>query len=275
MCKNQKLKTFTIYFEFQVFNCLEMAGLSENKVKRNRDKHSIKIDNQVELYNQKLSDEFIDNNAIIVGDSKVRNLYDICNTRNHVRMIWRKGASIDNVFLNRETLSHIARYRNRGPVTVILWHGTCELTNIIDRGTLHINFSNQPNIVNQIATNYRNYKDRILHRYPETKVLFLEVPMYSITLWNAKRKHPHPSIFELNQTRLETAIAELNRLIKAINQPEKVPCISQDMSFFIKKKKGQPQTKKINYDLLVDGIHLDKPISSLWLARIKLFINKD
>ena len=99
--------------------------------------------------------------------------------------------------------------------------------------------------------------------------------MYSIVVWNKHRKHPHPHIFEASQQQLEIAIGELNSIIKSMNEPVKVPCVSQDMFFYIKKKKNHPQTRNINFGMLSDGIHPIKPISTLWLARLKLFIEKN
>lgn len=77
-----------------------------------------------------------------------------------------------------------------------------------------------------------------------------------------------------SQDRLEKAIPDLNMAIKDINAPSLPPQIIQDMYFSIKRKASQPQTRKINYQLLLEGIHAGKPISELWLIRIKLFIGK-
>ena len=238
---------------------------------RKRNMHLDKTAKQVELFNQKLNDNFSDNNALIVGDSKVRHLSEVSNVKNHVRMIWRKGANINNAFLTRETGRYISRYRRRGPVTILLWHGTCELTTVIDREKLHINFSTRPDLVNRILADYMAYKERIKRQFPETRVLFIEIPFYSIISWNKKMKHPHPDIFEANQQRLELAIIELNNMIKTINEPDKVPCISQDMILSYKKKKKHTRTNKVNFELLLDGIHPGTQICTLWL-KIETFL---
>ena len=260
---------------FCIYITVNMTGLSVAKIARNRNLHTEKIDRQVLYHTGKLNDTFSDNNSIIIGDSKVRHLFQISNARTHVRMLWRKGAAVNNSYLNRETVKYIMKYRGRGPVTILLWHGTCELTTVLDRKKGHINISNRPDLVNRVAANYMAYKQRIKTQFPETRVLFIKVPMYSIVTWNKQRKHPNPEIFQTSQQQLEIAITELNSLIKSLNEPVKVPCISQDMYFFIKKKKNQPQTRNINFDMLLDGVHPKKTISTLWLARLKQFIDRE
>ena len=185
-----------------------MAGLSEAKINKNRDLHTDKIDKQVEHFVGKLNKTFSDNNAIIIGDSKVRHLSQVSNVQNHVKMIWRKGATVNNTFLNRETFRFIRKYRTRGPVTVLLWHGTCELTSVFDRNKGHINISNRADLANRIAADYITYKERIRMQFPDTIVLFIEIPLYSIVNWNKHRKHPHPDIFKVSQQQLENAISE-------------------------------------------------------------------
>ena len=106
---------------------------------------------------------------------------------------------------------------------------------------------------------------------PNVKIIFIAVPMYSIVEWNRNKGHPDPDTFTQNQYRLEKAITDLNMAIKEINAPSLPPQLTQDMYFSIKRKASQAQTRKICYELLLDGIHPGKPISELWLIRIKLF----
>ena len=187
-----------IFKLFSPYTSNTMAGLSEAKISRNQDLHTDKINRQVLHFTGKLNETFTDNNAIIIGDSKVRHLFQVSNVRNHVRMLWRKGAAVNNTFLNKETVKYIRKYRNRGrgPVTVLLWHGTCELTTVIDRKKGHINISSRPDLVNGVAADYMAYRERIKRQFPETQVLFIEVPMYSIVHWNKHREHPDPEIFQ-------------------------------------------------------------------------------
>ena len=72
-----------------------------------QDLHTEKINRQVLHFTGKLNETFADNNAIIIGDSKVRHLFQVSNVRNHVRMLWRKGAAVNNTFLNKETVKYI------------------------------------------------------------------------------------------------------------------------------------------------------------------------
>lgn len=72
-----------------------MAGLSENKLLRNENKHKEKIKKQIKLFPNKIT-EFTDENVLLVGDSKVRHLYDVMSDHTHLRMVWRSGAELEN-----------------------------------------------------------------------------------------------------------------------------------------------------------------------------------
>lgn len=127
------------------------------------------------------------------------------------------------------------------------------------------------NIVARLANKYMAYKQKRILAKSSTRIIFLDIPFYSIPIWKRKKGHPNPDLFNDNQIRLENAIMDLNKVLKEINDPILPPHITQDMYYAIKRKASQSQTRKISYALLLDGIHPGKPISHPWLIRLKLF----
>ena len=245
-----------------------MAGLSENKIIRNEKKHTEKLCKQITHFSKKLN-EFSNENVMLVGDSKVRHIYNEMADINYVRMLWRSGAELNNTQLVPQVDRYVRRYNNP---TIIVWFGTCELTHFTGNTRKYIDIvPNFDNIVFTLMTRYVAYKQRLIQFRPTTRVVFLDVPFYSIINWNKQKGHPNPNSFLENQERLECAIIELNAATKQINLPLLPPHVIQDMYLFIKRKANQSQTRKINYSLLTDGIHPGKEISHLWQLRIKLF----
>ena len=194
------------------------------------------------------------------------------DNKTYLRTAWRSGANIEDEFLIRKADTYIRRYNN--PV-IITWFGTCELTRVIDKHKKYIDIvPNITNVVDILADKYRTYKHLRTLAKSSTRIVFLCVPLYSILEWNRKKGHPDLSIFVQNQEILEKTVMDLNKVLREINNPLLPPQIVQDMLFNIKRKASQAQTRKINFTLLLDGVHPGKPISKLWLIRIKLFCKK-
>lgn len=251
-----------------------MAGLSEAKVNRNETLHCKKIRKQVVHFNEQLNDDFFGENAILVGDSKLRHLYFEMNSRTHINMTWRSGAKLDHDYLTLIVDRHIQRYAKP---TVLLWFGTCEFTEFSAGNKKKKYIDLAPNfngIIDVLITKYMAYKQRCIALKPNVKVVFIETPMYSLIEWNKKKGHPNPDRFRNNQLILEKAILDFNLLLKELNSPLLPPHINQDMFLYIKRKPNQPQTRKACYMLLLDGIHPGKQISQLWIIRIKLFLRR-
>ena len=249
-----------------------MAGLSEAKIERNEKLNDKKTKRQITYFSEKLPREFTNENVLVIGDSKVRHLYEEMDNQTFIRTLWRSGANIENEYLTGEADKYIRRYNNPA---LIVWFGTCELMRVVDKHKKYIDLvDNVSNEVAILADKYRTYKHNRVLAKSSCRIIFLCIPMYSIINWNKKKGHPSPDSFLEHQALLENAITELNQLLREINNPYMPPQIVQDMFIFIKRKAGQVLTQKSNYTLLLDGVHPGKMISKLWLIRIKLFTQK-
>ena len=209
-----------------------MAGLSEAKIERNERLNDKKTEKQIIHFSKKLTQEFSNENVLFIGDSKIRHLYNESGNRTFLRMLWRSGAKIDDYYLTKEADKYIRRYNNPA---IIVWFGTCELTQVVDKHKKYIDLvDNISNIVTILADKYRTYKHNRVLAKSSCRIIFLCVPMYSIIDWNSSKGHPDPNSFAEQQVILEKSITELNLLLRELNSPYLPPQIVQDMFVNIK-----------------------------------------
>ena len=129
------------------------------------------------------------------------------------------------------------RIKNTSKPIVVLFFGTCELTNKVGR-YIHLP-DNIENRIEEVIKSYAIYKERILQYNRDAVVIFLDCPYFSIVIWNFLRKHPYPGIFESDQRILEESILTFNRKLKDLNGDIVVPRLALDFMFSTKKKGKQ------------------------------------
>ena len=179
---------------------------------------------------------------IIRGDSKARHLMAFIHEDPYINLNYRSGATIDNSFLhNTYTLNRIRRAFK--PI-VIIWLGTCELTTKRGRFIRLVDDidSKLIEVERKTLQPYKLYKEKVLDLNPNSTVIFLECPYFSITVWNRAKGHYYPETFNTEQIELERAIKELNYILRAINDNIRIPKISLDMEYSIKIRKNKPRT---------------------------------
>lgn len=159
-----------------------------------------------------------------------------------------------------------------GNILIAVWTATCDFTqksraNIAQRYSKYIALSNTTvnDVVNQferILSVCRPYGDRV-------KVVFLECPYYSISIWNSNKGHENSDIFKESDEILKSKIESLNVHIRQLNQTNGLvaPKFSVDL---IKRKKSNKvhSIETVSYSLLSDGIHSGIVLSRYWLRRI-------
>lgn len=95
-----------------------------------------------------------------------------------------------------------------------MWLGTCDLT-FKTNGSIDTRENPTEAIVNLI----RNFEDivTLIQDYPVCKVAFLEIPVYSIYVWNKAKEHPDPRSFIPKDNLLISHILVANDKIRALN----------------------------------------------------------
>ena len=169
-------------------------------------------------------------------------------------------------------------------IWLYIWIGTCDLTTL-DRETflIHLASKDSHEIVDKISTNFQRIS-AIVARYPNCKLTFLEIPVYSIRNWNYAHGHMSPSDFLEEDHCLDNQVTELNSVVKYINTTLGIfsPDFSYDLyrtskySSHSDKQKGQNKiTRYINVNLYKDSIHPTPLLPKAWLRKYILRILKD
>ena len=153
-------------------------------------------------------------------------------------------------------------------ITIFVWLGTCDLTVKDELGFISL-ASKTSDIVNNV---YALYKEIYFfcRSFENVKLVFLEVPVYSIYWWNYFHRHPDVQQFREDDFILHDQISELNNYIRDINRILHVhsPCFSADL---IKNRKQSSRNHSfLSYTFVgySDGIHPGPELSRLWLLKL-------
>lgn len=197
------------------------------------------------------------NRAIIVADSKGRELWKQRDSNTHVSITYQPGAKLRNAHLDATIKRHLNNRTIKNPI-VLIWLGTCELTIKTRKG-----FTLQPNIgdyVNTLISEYQTYKDELLLINPNLTILFLECPYFKLHTFNLAKKYVNSKITFAEQKTLEKAIIAYNNSLISLNRIS-TPIISEDLVKYGKGKIRRQIQKNIDYRQLNDGCH---PCARLW-----------
>ena len=121
-----------------------------------------------------------------------------------------------------------------------------------------------------------------MNNYPNSRVTFLDTPVYSIVHWNTHFKHKEPSKFREQDSDLSSRIRNLNSRIKQLNRVanQKAPDFNQDIYKTSKIRTGNrlgPPTPviKFKFSLYYDGIHPTYHLARVWLRKLEFQIFED
>lgn len=151
-----------------------------------------------------------------------------------------------------------------GKITLGIWSFTCDFTSKSGR-RICLNDLTVDQVILQcqrILSVCRPYGDRV-------KVVFLECPYYSISIWNQTKCHSLRDEFTREDQLLEAKIDELNLRLQDLNGQNGIsaPKFSVDLKKFRKSNKVY-KTNKISFGLLTDGVHPCEILSKYWLRRL-------
>lgn len=103
----------------------------------------------------------------------------------------------------------------------------------------------------------------------KVKVVFLECPYYSISIWNYIKGHKDRGQSKESDNALVAKIDELNGHIRDLNGTNSIsaPKFSVDLIKYRKSNKSYG-TQKISFGVLTDGIHPCETLSKYWRRRL-------
>lgn len=225
-----------------------------------------------------------DTTVIVVSDSKglyLRNqVQNIVPERN---IIWKSVPGRSSQQAVDYIISNVDYFINRyKKVLLLVWTGTCDLTHKVSYSTglcapnrkykKYIDLSGTS--VDDIIQQYHRVTNLNAIYGNAFRVLILEVPYYSISIWNFSKGHPNSDIYLENDKILHQKITELNLKIKDINQVYGLhaPRFSLDLIRHRKSNKTK-SASTVSYSLLLsDGIHPGVTLSKHWIRRLVLTV---
>lgn len=206
--------------------------------------------------------------AILLSDSQGTKLQDICRERNFpLKFIcqkgWRSKQAVDKIIADLDSI--IARERK--PVVLYIWIGTCDITKKISstKGYIDKRYQEFGEATNKILEQFDRIKDFIFQRQGTIK--FICIPPYSASIYNRYRRHRHPERFQTTDDFIKEEVKHLNTRIQEYNT-----AIGRNTLKFqtdiIKTRSNNRQS--IHFHLLRDGLHPKRILAKKWLRRLQL-----
>lgn len=154
--------------------------------------------------------------------------------------------------------------KSYGKITLAIWTFTCDFTDKPGRNIL-LNDLTVDQVISEchrIIAICRPFGDKI-------KLVFLECPYYSISIWNQDKCRALRDDFTRDDQILEMKVDDLNDRLRGLNQQNGInaPRFSIDLKKYRKSNKVY-QTQKISFGVLKDGVHPCEILSKYWLRRL-------
>lgn len=180
------------------------------------------------------------------------------------------------------------KIRQYGNIVVYVWLGTCDLTLKISEDVLvsvpgnsynnfrkrKTNFIELRHKTDREAVSYLQFQiDRIVSfvsGFPTVKLVFLEIPPYSIEEWNLSKGHRDPTSFHSQDLKLAERISLVNEYISYVNEKVSVksPRFKADLLKFRKSKKGDVKRVSLSFSAYKDGVHPGPVLARCWMRKL-------
>lgn len=215
---------------------------------------------------------------VVLSDSKARYIENIVNSEYHpdnkIVWWWKKGATAeDQLDFLEKNLENKFREFGSQHFTIYVWLGTCNVT--VKSGQFIDIVSENNDSATQACKALRDiYK--FLAKYSSIKVVFFEIPYFSIYLWNLHKGHPNPELYRHKDKILEGQIDKINKFVRETNLILRgnSPSFGLDL-LKVRKHFGQRAVYSNNYGLYLDGVHPHPDLARLWLIRILVRVIED
>ena len=210
---------------------------------------------------------------VVLTDSKGNWLKRKAEHRSERDIIWwaKSSDKIKNRFdwLEANIVHEIKRLGN---IRLYVWLGTCDLTTK-NKKFISVTSPHGDETIDYILSYYRKI-EKLMQNHPNSRVTFLEIPLYSIYEYNKQKNHTDLDQFTEQDIELNRQIYKLNQEIREINRAANChsPSFTSDLIYKTTVKKGghrrAENKKKHNFQLLVDGIHPTNLLAETWVRRI-------
>ena len=207
--------------------------------------------------------------AFLISDSKSKDLKFLKGEK-YVRFYYKGGAEITDPDIQSYAAHQVTNRLNKYPV-IIFWFGTCSLTE--KQNGLFVIKNNLEEVIQDVISSYVTTKEYLLKLNPRAKVVFLDCPYTSLSMYNTARgKKFKKNLFDNQQRELIKAIDLHNKELKLINKYMKTPNLNKDFSSRTNPKRASKPRTVVDYSQLRDGCHIGRKLAELWLIRIHRLI---
>lgn len=175
----------------------------------------------------------------------------------------KAGARLDSTYgFLSDLLPSLVRKHDK--IVLYVWLGTCDLTTKLGP-YISITHATQAECSNYVHHWVDKYAD-LVGLFPSVKLIFLEIPPYSIQVWNEFKGHVNPSSFAVQDGILVEHIDILNSYLREVNSRSGVLSLCLYRDLFVYRRAG----RKLNYSLFKDGIHPDTLLARVWMKKLVL-----
>ena len=208
--------------------------------------------------------------AIIVSSSKGNYLKPHCDILESVgfqlEFACKPGATFPDRFhwLRRNLQNRVYYYTN---IVLFVWIGTCDLTKKTDK-FIELKHDTDEIAVNYCITQIQRFLG-FVSSFPTVEIVFLEIPPYSISRWNAYQGHQDCDQFKSQDLILDNRVILVNEFIRQVNSYKQFtsPKFRLDVTR-THKSKGRRERRFLNFALFKDGIHPKPLLARYWMKRI-------
>lgn len=216
---------------------------------------------------------------ILISDSKgnyIKSHSDLIEDFGYsIDFVCRGGATFKDQYhwLERNLEKKVQYY---GKIILYVWLGTCDLTS---RQGKYIDLRHNDDGTS--LAYLRCQIDRYLtfvSNFPSVKIVFLEIPPYSIQTWNACKGHKNPYSFHSQDLVLSERISIVNEYIRSVNEYSGVTSPKFRLDLLRYRKANRENSFKrtsLNFSNYNDGIHPNNLLARCWMKRIVAQIFRD
>lgn len=158
-----------------------------------------------------------------------------------------------------------------GNIKLFVWLGTCDIT---QKSGKYCSLSHGSDSEFMSYVTYWVDKFIVLCQSLGVPLSFINIPPYSISIWNRVKGHSDPESFLIDDATVLRRISILNDYFTTVNSTltgNYSPNFLVIVTSHRKRKNGFSKSK-INYSLYTDGIHPSSILARCWMKKICMFM---
>lgn len=222
-------------------------------------------------------DGVIKSHPILISDSKGFNLSphaDLLKEFHYnLEIQCKAGANFPYYY---HWLCRNLKWKVNGHSSIVLYVflGTCDLTYKSGRA-IQLRHSDDKKALQYFHNQIERYL-LLVSQYSTVRIVFLEIPPYSIVTWNEIKGVKNPESYHKQDLDLTRRVRLVNLYIQSVNDylNVKSPRFTLDLLKF-RKVKGKNQRRTLNFSNYKDGVHPSPLLARCWMKRIIAIILTD